>query len=67
MFEKAGCSMIPAPTDYTITAEAWQQLWHPNIEEFFINLVPAYTNLSTLTKSLKEYFGISYYTLFLNK
>jgi uncharacterized SAM-binding protein YcdF (DUF218 family) len=63
MFEKAGCTVIPAPTDYTITEAAWQHLWHPNIEEFFINLVPAYTNLSTLTKSLKEYFGIVYYTL----
>jgi uncharacterized SAM-binding protein YcdF (DUF218 family) len=63
MFEKAGCTVTPAPTDYTITEAAWQHLWHPNIEEFFINLVPAYTNLSTLTKSLKEYFGIVYYTL----
>lgn len=63
MFEKAGCTMTPAPTDYTITEAAWQCLWHPNVEEFFINLVPAYTNLSTLTKSLKEYFGIAYYTL----
>jgi len=63
MFEKAGCTLIAAPTDYTITAEAWQRLWHPNIEEFFINLVPAYTNLSTLTKSLKEYIGLGYYAL----
>ncbi len=67
MFEKAGCTVIPAPTDYTITEAAWQHLWHPNIEEFFINLVPAYTNLSTLTKSLKEYFGILYYTLILSQ
>lgn len=63
MFEKAGCTVFPAPTDYTITEAAWQHLWHPNVEEFFINLIPAYTNLSTLTKSLKEYFGIVYYTL----
>ncbi len=64
MFNKAGCAVIPAPTDYNITEAAWQRLWHPNIEEFLINLIPAYTNLSTLTKSLKEYFGIAYYNLF---
>ena len=63
MFNKAGCTVIPVPTDYTITEAAWQHLWHPNVEEFFINMVPAYTNLSTLTKSLKEYFGIWYYSL----
>jgi uncharacterized SAM-binding protein YcdF (DUF218 family) len=64
MFEKAGCTVIPAPTDFTITEAAWQHLWHPNVEEFFINPVPAYTNLSTLTKSIKEYLGMWYYALF---
>ncbi len=63
LFEAAGCQVTAAPTDYTITEVAWQRLWHPNLEEFIINLVPAYTNLSTLTKTLKEYIGIFYYHL----
>jgi uncharacterized SAM-binding protein YcdF (DUF218 family) len=63
VFTNAGCRVIPAPTDFTVTEAAWQRLWHPNTEEFFINLVPAYTNVSTITKSLKEYVGMAYYYL----
>lgn len=63
LFKAAGCPVTAAPTDYTVTQTAWQRLWHPNLEEFIINLVPAYTNLSSLTKSLKEYIGIFYYRL----
>jgi len=63
VFTAAGCQVAAAPTDFTITDAAWQRLWHPNVEEFFINLIPAYTNLSALTKSLKEYIGLWYYHL----
>lgn len=63
VFTSAGCQVTAAPTDFTITDAAWQKLWHPNIEEFFINLIPSYTNLSALTKTLKEYFGLWYYHL----
>lgn len=63
VFSSAGCQVTAAPTDFTITDAAWQRLWHPNVEEFFINLIPAYTNLSALTKSLKEYIGLWYYHL----
>ena len=63
VFTAAGCPVIAMPTDFSITQAAWQRLWHPNAEEFFINLVPAYTNLSTLTKSLKEYIGLLFYML----
>jgi uncharacterized SAM-binding protein YcdF (DUF218 family) len=63
LFESQGCEVTPAPTDYTITDEAWDRLWHPSIEEFFINLMPAYTNISMVTKTMKEYFGLLYYNL----
>jgi len=63
VFASAGCQVTAAPTDFTITDAAWQRLWHPNVEEFFINMVPSYTNLSALTKSIKEYFGLWYYHL----
>lgn len=63
LFEKQGCKVTPAPADFTVTQAAWQRLWHPNIEELLINLVPSYSNLSLLTKSLKEYIGMGVYWL----
>lgn len=63
VFEKQGCTVIPSPADFTVTEAAWTNLWHPDIEEFLINLVPNYSNLSLITKSLKEYIGIIMYTL----
>lgn len=63
LFEKQGCEVLPAPTDYAITESAWQKTWHPSIEEFIINLVPSYSNLSSVTKSLKEYLGMFVYHL----
>jgi uncharacterized SAM-binding protein YcdF (DUF218 family) len=59
LFEKEGCTVIPAPTDYTVTNEGWNRLWHPNAEEIALNIVPNYSNLSLITKSLKEYIGIA--------
>ncbi len=63
LFEGQGCPVIPAPTDISITEKGWEKLWHPTVEEFFINLLPSYTHLSAVTKTLKEYFGMWYYTL----
>lgn len=63
VFAAAGCPLTAMPTDFTIAQAAWQRLWHPSVEEFFINLVPSYSNLSTITKSLKEYLGLLFYAL----
>lgn len=63
LFRAQGCEVIPAPTDFTLTDIAWEKTWQPSVEEFFINLVPSYTNLSLLTKSLKEYLGMFIYDL----
>jgi uncharacterized SAM-binding protein YcdF (DUF218 family) len=63
VFRKQGCEVTAAPTDFTITKAAWQRLWHPNVEEFFLNLIPSYSNLSLLTKSIKEYIGFWVYGL----
>lgn len=63
LFEKQGCPVIPAPADFTVTETAWQRLWHPNVEELLINLVPNYSNLGLTTKTLKEYFGLWVYGL----
>jgi uncharacterized SAM-binding protein YcdF (DUF218 family) len=63
VFEKQGCEVIPSPADFTVTEAAWTNLWHSDIQEFFINLVPSYSNLSLTTKSLKEYIGWLTYKL----
>lgn len=63
LFTKQGCTVLPAPTDFTITEAAWQNTWHPSFEEFIINLVPSYSNLSQVTKSMKEYLGMFTYFL----
>ena len=63
VFKNEGCEVTPAPTDFTVTQKDWQRLWHPNLEEFIINLVPNYSNLSLFTKSLKEYIGMGVYWL----
>lgn len=64
LFEGQGCEVIPAPVDFSITEDTWYSLTHPTIEEFVINLMPSYAHLSTVTKTLKEYFGMWYYQLF---
>ncbi len=63
LFDAQGCQVIPAPTDISITEKGWEKLWHPSVEEFLINLLPSYTHLSSVTKALKEYFGMWYYQL----
>ncbi len=57
VFEKQGCEVIPSPADFNVTEAAWNNLWHPDIQELAINLVPNYSNLALTTKSLKEYIG----------
>lgn len=63
LFEAQGCPVIPAPVDFSITGDSWEALTHPNIQEFLINLMPSYTHLSAVTKTMKEYFGMWYYQL----
>ncbi len=63
VFEKQGCVVTPAPTDFTVTHTSWQKLWSPSFEEFVINLVPSYTNISLITKVMKEYIGMLTYSL----
>lgn len=63
LFTKQGCTVLPAPVDFGITKIAWQQLWHPSFETFLINLVPSYSNMSQVTKAMKEYIGMFTYHL----
>ena len=63
VFKKQGCDVIPSPADFTVTQAAWANLWSSDWQEFLINLVPNYSNLSLTTKSLKEYIGWVTYRL----
>ena len=63
LFDAQGCKVIPAPADFSITEAGWQKLWHPSPEEFVLNLIPQYSNLSSITKVMKEYIGMAYYQL----
>lgn len=63
VFAKQGCNVIPSPADFTVTEASWDNLWHSDVEEFFINLIPSYSNLSLTTKSMKEYIGWITYRL----
>lgn len=63
LFEAQGCRVIPAPADYSITESSWQSLLNPSPEEFLINLVPQHSNLSTVSKVMKELIGMAYYHL----
>ena len=63
LFESQGCPVIPAPTDFSITQAGWESLSHPTLQEFVLDLLPSYSHISTITKTMKEYFGMWYYQL----
>ena len=57
LFEGQGFEVIPAPTDFNITDSDWEQLWHPDIENFLLGIFPQASYLGSTTSSLKEYIG----------
>jgi uncharacterized SAM-binding protein YcdF (DUF218 family) len=63
LFRKQGLEVIPAPTDFSITQENWDQLVHGNAANWFLNLAPQAGNLATTTEALKEYLGMFIYHL----
>lgn len=63
IFEAQGLEVIPAPTDFGITKENWQDLWQPNLSAQLTQLLPNVSNLGMTTTALKEYIGIIVYRL----
>lgn len=63
LFEQQGIDVIPAPTDYTLTETAWQDLTRASLPEQIISLVPSVSNISLTTAVLKEYIGMWMYSL----
>jgi uncharacterized SAM-binding protein YcdF (DUF218 family) len=58
LFNRLGVEVIPAPTDYTITDQAWNELFSWRWENVLINILPTASSLKSTTSSMKEYFGM---------
>ncbi len=63
LFERQGFEVIPAPTDFNVTQEDWQNLLHAGFTARLISLLPGAGNLNMTTNALKEYFGLWIYHL----
>ena len=63
LFEKQGIQVIPAPADFTITVDSWQQLSENNLAGQIIDLLPNTSNLGLTSNALKEYLGWLAYRL----
>lgn len=63
LFEKQGLSVIPAPVDFTITEQNWENAFRPGVDEFLIYLLPNASSLGLTTNVLKEYIGMFVYGL----
>lgn len=63
LFEKQGIDVIPAPVDFTITEQNWHAVFKPDLDEFFIQLLPNSSALGLTTSVLKEYLGMLVYGL----
>ena len=63
LFKHQGLEVIPAPCDFTVTQDGWNDLWHPNFESFIIGLLPNTSSLNMSTNVFKEYIGILTYKL----
>lgn len=58
LFEQQGFTVIPAPTDYSVTQAEWEDLTQADLVTQLFNLIPTASNLSSVTSSLKEYLGM---------
>lgn len=63
LYRKLGWEVIPAPTDYAVTDQIWEDLWRPNLTNQLFNFLPSAGNLSKTTAALKEYLGMLVYGL----
>lgn len=58
LFDKLGLSVIPAPTDFIITDQAWDDLFSLRWENVLINILPTSSSLKSTTSAMKEYIGM---------
>jgi uncharacterized SAM-binding protein YcdF (DUF218 family) len=58
LFRKLDVEVIPAPTDYVITDQAWKDLFSWQWENVLINILPTSSSLKSTTSAMKEYLGM---------
>ncbi len=58
LFDKLGIKVIPAPTDFIITDQAWDDLFSLRWENVLINILPTASSLKSTTSASKEYIGM---------
>jgi uncharacterized SAM-binding protein YcdF (DUF218 family) len=58
LFLAQGIQVIPAPVDYTVTQEVWNNLWGGNWQEMVMAGMPNASSLAQTTNALKEYLGM---------
>jgi len=63
LFENQGITVIPAPTDFTITEQNWRSTFNPTMGEGLIHLLPNASALNLTTNVIKEYIGMVVYSL----
>jgi uncharacterized SAM-binding protein YcdF (DUF218 family) len=63
LFENQGITVIPAPTDFTVTEHNWRNTFNPHLGEFVIYVMPNASALNLTTNVLKEYIGMLVYSL----
>ncbi len=63
LFEHQGFMVIPAPTDYKITGQGWDNLVHADFQGMIISLLPDVNDMSLTAVAIKEYIGIAVYSL----
>jgi uncharacterized SAM-binding protein YcdF (DUF218 family) len=63
LYRKLGWDVTPAPTDYAVTEQIWEDLWRPDLANQLFNFLPTARNLSQTTNALKEYLGLFVYGL----
>ncbi|MGC1308939.1 MAG: YdcF family protein [Phormidesmis sp.] len=62
IFQKLGINVIPAPTDYLVSTEAYENVnatWQGRI----LSLLPDASAIDNFTRALKEYVGFAFYRL----
>jgi uncharacterized SAM-binding protein YcdF (DUF218 family) len=63
IFSKQGFDVIPAPTDYAVSAAAWDYYFTPAPAIQVFNLFPTAEALDFTMRAMKEYVGILVYRL----
>jgi uncharacterized SAM-binding protein YcdF (DUF218 family) len=63
LFKKQGFEVIPAPVDFRVTQESWNNLFEANLADQLVGLFPTVSNISGTSSAMKEYIGFWVYRL----